>query len=238
MTDASNAERERNKRAAGEAAAAWVESGTTVGLGTGSTAIWAIRKLGELISSGELSDIVAVPTSRASADAARELGIPLTTLADVSNIDLTIDGADEVDPRLELIKGGGGALLHEKIVAQATRREVIVVDSAKPSPRLGTNHGLPVEILPFAAAAETDFLTSLGARVALRVADGQPFVTDEANHILDCDFGPIADLAELDTQLHTRAGIIEHGLFLGLTADLLIAGPDGVEHRTRPEREA
>src|SRR5680860_1530122 len=147
--------RDRNKRVAGEAAAAWVESGTTVGLGTGSTAIWAIRKLGALIKSGDVRDVVAVPTSRASADAARELGIPLTTLAEVAHIDLTIDGADEVDPDLNLVKGGGGALLHEKIVAQATRREVIVVDSAKPSPRLGTRHVLPIEIVPFAAAAET-----------------------------------------------------------------------------------
>jgi len=235
MADETGADREQNKRVAGEAAAAWVESGTTVGLGTGSTAIWAIRKLGALIKSGDVRDVVAVPTSRASADAARELGIPLTTLAEVAHIDLTIDGADEVDPDLNLVKGGGGALLHEKIVAQATRREVIVVDSAKPSPRLGTRHVLPIEIVPFAAAAETDFLSSLGAQVVLRVgADGRPFVTDEANHILDCDFGPIPDLGELDARLHTRAGIVEHGLFLGLTADLLVAGPNGVEHRTRP----
>ena len=235
MADETGADREQNKRVAGEAAAAWVESGTTVGLGTGSTAIWAIRKLGALIKSGDVRDVVAVPTSRASADAARELGIPLTTLAEVAHIDLTIDGAYEVDPDLNLVKGGGGALLHEKIVAQATRREVIVVDSAKPSPRLGTRHVLPIEIVPFAAAAETDFLSSLGAQVVLRVgADGRPFVTDEANHILDCDFGPIPDLGELDARLHTRAGIVEHGLFLGLTADLLVAGPNGVEHRTRP----
>lgn len=235
MADGPNTDREHNKRVAGEAAVKWVESGTTVGLGTGSTAIWAIRKLGALITSGDLGDIVAVPTSRASAHAAAELGIPLTTLEEVSHIDLTIDGADEVDPDLNLVKGGGGALLHEKIVAQATRREVIVVDSAKPSACLGTKHELPVEIVPFAAAIETDFLASLGAKVVLRRSDdGQPFVTDEANHILDCDFGPIADLDKLDAQLHARAGIVEHGLFLGLTADLLIAGPDGVEHRTRP----
>jgi ribose 5-phosphate isomerase A len=225
--------RTAQKQEAGERAVDWIESGMTVGLGTGSTAIWAIRRIGALFAAGELRDIVGVPTSDASAAAAADLGIPLATLATVTAIDVTIDGADEVDPALNLIKGGGGALLHEKIVAQASRRNVIVVDAAKPSPRLGTLHVLPVEVVPFSGAAERAYLESIGATVATRTApDGSAFVTDEGNVILDCDFGPIDDLGRLDALLHARAGIAEHGLFLGLTTDLLIAGPDGVEHRT------
>jgi ribose 5-phosphate isomerase A len=178
---------------------------------------------------------VGVPTSRASADSAEQAGIPLTSLADVSRVDLTIDGADEVDPALNLVKGGGGALLHEKIVAQASAREVIVVDDGKPSPRLGTKRRVPVEVVPFAAAAEQVYLESLGATVARRdAASGAPFVTDEGNLVFDCDFGPIDDLERLDGRLHARAGIVEHGLFLGLATDLLVAGTGGVEHRTRP----
>jgi ribose 5-phosphate isomerase A len=227
--------RDRQKQEAGERAVDWVESGMTVGLGTGSTAIWAIRRIGALLASGELRDIVGVPTSDASTAAATDLRIPLATLATVSAIDVTIDGADEVDPELNLVKGGGGALLHEKIVAQSSAREVITVDAAKPSPKLGTLRVLPVEIVPFSEAAERAFLESIGATVVTRTgADGAVFVTDEANHILDCDFGPIDDLERLDALLHARAGIVEHGLFLGLTTDLLIAGPDGVEHRARP----
>jgi len=228
--------RSRQKQVAGERAVDWIESGMTVGLGTGSTAIFAIRRIGALVASGELRDIIAVPTSNASRSVAVELGIRLADLDhDVTSIDVTIDGADEVDPELNLVKGAGGALLHEKIVAQASRREIIVVDGAKPSPRLGTLHGLPVEVVPFGAAAETAYLRSLGAGVVPRVgAHATVFVTDETNIILDCDFGPIDDLERLDALLHARAGIVEHGLFLGLTTDLLVAGPDGVEHRTAP----
>ncbi len=223
----------RQKQEAGERAVDWIESGMTVGLGTGSTAIFAIRKIGSLVASGELRDIVGVPTSNASAAAAIDLAIPLATLETVTSIDVTVDGADEVDPALNLVKGGGGALLHEKIVAQASRRNVIVVDAAKPSPRLGTLHVLPVEVIPFAVAAERAYLESIGATVATRTSpEGTVFVTDESNLILDCDFGPIDDLERLDALLHVRAGIVEHGLFLGLTTDLLIAGPDGVDHRT------
>jgi ribose 5-phosphate isomerase A len=228
--------RAREKQEAGERAVDWIESGMIVGLGTGSTVIFAIRKIGSCIASGELRDITGVPTSNASKAAALEIGIPVTDLAgDVTTIDVTIDGADEVDPALNLVKGGGGALLHEKIVAQASRREVIVVDAGKPSARLGTRHVLPVEVIPFSAAVERAYLESIGATVVARTqADGSAFVTDEGNVILDCDFGPIDDLERLDALLHARAGVVEHGLFLGLTNDLLIAGPDGVEHRTAP----
>jgi ribose 5-phosphate isomerase A len=229
MTDA----RDDAKRAAGEHAAAWVESGMVVGLGTGSTAVHAIRRIGERLRDGSLRDVLGVPTSSASERLAIELGIPLTTLAEHPVVDLTIDGADEVDPRLDLVKGGGGALFHEKVVAQASLREVIVVDDAKLSEALGTRHVLPVEVARFGATPEAEYLEDLGAAVVLRRTEtGEPYLTDEGNWILDCDFGPIADPEQLGARIGRRAGVVEHGLFLGLTTDLVIAGPDGIEHRT------
>ena len=226
---------EERKRAAGELAASWVESGTVVGLGTGSTAVHAIRAIGARLAAGELREVVGIPTSRASETLAAEVGIPLTTLADQPVIDLTIDGADEVDPALDLIKGAGGALWREKIVAQASVREVIVVDDSKPSPVLGTNFVVPVEVAQFGWRPEAEYLDDLGATAVIRRApDGTEYVTDEGNWILDCRFGPIADAARLASRLDRRAGIVEHGLFLGLATELLVAGPDGVEHRTRP----
>jgi ribose 5-phosphate isomerase A len=222
------------KRAAADRAVEWVESGMTVGLGTGSTAIWAIRAIGAALADGRLRDIVAVPTSNESDRHARDLRIPIVTLAEHPAIDLTIDGADEVDAALNLIKGHGGALLREKVVAQASRREVIVVDDSKPSPQLGTKMSLPVEVLQFAAAVERAYLESLGATVTMRGGDASPFVTDEGNWIYDCDFGPIDDCEHLSAQLHERAGVVEHGLFISLTTDLLVATPHGVDHRARP----
>jgi ribose 5-phosphate isomerase A len=224
---------DQRKRAAAERAVEWVESGMTVGLGTGSTAVWAIRAIGAALQDGRLHDIVGVPTSRVSEHDARAAGIPIATLAERPVVDLTIDGADEVDPALNLIKGHGGALLREKVVAQASRREVIVVDDSKPSPQLGTKMSLPVEVLQFAAAIERAYLESLGAHVTQRGGEATPFVTDEGNWIYDCAFGPIDDVDRLSAQLHERAGIVEHGLFLGLTSDLLIAAETGVDHRTR-----
>jgi ribose 5-phosphate isomerase A len=228
-------DRDELKRAAGEQAVEWVEPGMVVGLGTGSTAVWAIRRIGELLASGSLSGIVGIPTSSASEELARELGIPLSTLSDHPVIDLTIDGADEVDPELNVIKGGGGALLHEKIVAQASLREVIVVDEAKLSPALGTLHPLPVEVVPFAERTEEEYLADMGASVVMRRhADGSTYVTDEGNWILDCTFGPIADVARLSDLISRRAGVVEHGLFLGLATDLLVASATGIEHRPAP----
>jgi ribose 5-phosphate isomerase A len=139
-----------------------------------------------------------------------------------------------VDPDLNLIKGGGGCLLYEKLVAQASRREIIIVDASKPSPRLGTKWALPVEVIPFCWGAQRRFLEGLGARVTVRQGrDGQPFRTDEGNLILDCAFGPIADAYALARELDARTGIVEHGLFLGIATDLLVAGDTGIEHRTR-----
>ena len=223
----------RLKQLAGERAAALVESGMVVGLGTGSTAIFATRRIGERLRDGELKDLVAIATSRATDAAARELGIPLLGDDIPRGVDITIDGADEVDPNLDLIKGGGGALLREKVVAQATRRRVIVVDDSKLSPRLGTRWPLPVETTLFGWQSQLRFLESLGATVVQRIVDGAPFRTDQGNMILDARFGPIADPAALAATLGARAGIVEHGLFIGIADDLIIAGAAGVRHVTR-----
>jgi ribose 5-phosphate isomerase A len=226
---------DEEKQAAGELAASWVEPGMVVGLGTGSTAVHAIRAIGARIASGELREVIGVPTSRASEAEARSAGIPLATLGDQPVVDLTIDGADEVDPALDLVKGAGGALWREKMVAQASVREVIVVDASKPSAQLGTHSVVPVEVSQFGWRPEADYLDDMGATVTVRRGDdGAEFVTDEGNWILDCAFGPIADPSRLAASLDRRAGIVEHGLFLGLATDLLVAGPAGVEHRTRP----
>jgi ribose 5-phosphate isomerase A len=221
------------KQAAAEYAVRYVESGMTVGLGTGSTAIFAIRHIGTLLQSGKLKNIVGFATSRASWDAAVELKIPMLTEDLPKPIDVTIDGADEVDPQLNLIKGGGGALLREKLVAQATAREIIVVDESKLSPRLGTLHVLPIEVLPFGWRSQSRFLESLGARFIVRqAADGKEYRTDQGNMILDCDFGPIANPTELAIKLKARAGIVEHGLFLNLTHSVVVGSASGVRELT------
>jgi ribose 5-phosphate isomerase A len=226
------AERAREKQQAAASAVAYVQSGMVVGLGAGSTAILASRRIGQLLREGRLRDIVGVPCSSAIEAEARALGIPMT-LDPPDMVDLTIDGADEVDPELNLIKGGGGALLHEKIVAQASRREVIIVDESKLSPALGTHWALPVEVIPFGWHAQRRFLESLGARVTVRQQrDGTPFRTDQGNLMLDCAFGPIQQPQELAAKLDARTGIVEHGLFLGLATEVIVAGADGVRHLT------
>jgi ribose 5-phosphate isomerase A len=175
-----------------------------------------------------------VPSSLQIEAEARRLGIPLTTLDEHPVVDLTIDGADEVDPDLNLIKGGGGALLREKIVAQASRREIIVVDESKLSPALGARWAVPVEVVPFGWRSQAAYLESLGAQPILRLnSDGTPFTTDQGNLILDCDFGPISQPAQLAARLSERAGIVEHGLFLGLATDVIVAGVEGVRHLER-----
>ncbi len=223
----------RLKRDAAERAVSLVESGMIVGLGTGSTAIFATRRISELLESGALRDIVGVPTSAASENAARRLGVPLLDREWSGTIDITIDGADEVDPALNLIKGGGGALLWEKIVAQSSRREVIVVDESKLSTRLGTRWPVPIEVVAFGWRSQSDFIESLGGAASLRAEEGRPFETDEGNYVLDCAFGPIADVSALGDRLAGRAGIVEHGLFVGLATDLIVAGEGGIEHRVR-----
>jgi ribose 5-phosphate isomerase A len=229
-----NAELTREKQQAADRAVECVESGMVVGLGAGSTAILAVRRIGQLLREGRLRDIVGVPCSSAIEAEARALGIPIT-LDPPGAVDLTIDGADEVDPELNLIKGGGWALLHEKIVAQASLREIIIVDEGKLSPVLGTHWPLPVEVVPFGGHSQRRFLTSLGARVSVRQQhDGTPFRTDQGNLILDCAFGPIRQPAELAAKLDARTGIVEHGLFIGLATEVIVASVDGIRHLTPP----
>jgi ribose 5-phosphate isomerase A len=225
------------KKRAAERAVELIESGMVVGLGHGSTAILAVQRIAELLKEGKLSEVLGVPCSSQVEEAARNLGIPLTTLEEHPGIDLTIDGADEVDRNLDLIKGGGGALLREKIVAQASRREVIVVDESKLSPALGTQRALPVEVIPFGWQSQALYLESLGATVILRKENNEErFMTDQGNLILDCNFGPIADPESLAEALNGRTGVVEHGLFLGLATDLIVAYAEGVYHRTRKKR--
>jgi ribose 5-phosphate isomerase A len=217
----------QEKEAAGRAAAKLVRDGDVVGLGTGSTAYFAVVTLGERVKSG--LKIIGIPTSVQTADLARQLGIPLTTLDEHPEIDITIDGADEVDPKLNLIKGGGGALLREKVVASASKKMIVVADSAKIVPVLG-KFPLPVEVISFARTVVEHKIVSLGALPRLRTKpDGSPYLTDNGNQILDCSFGKIADPPALALALSNIPGIVEHGLFIGLAKLALVGRGDRVE---------
>ena len=224
------------KQQAADQVLTYIHSGMIVGLGAGSTAILAVRCLAEKLSRGELTGIQGIPCSRVIEAEARKLGIPLTTLEDHPVIDLTFDGADEVDPALNLIKGGGGALLREKIVAQSSRCEIIIVDETKLSPALGTHWAVPVEVIPFGWRTQFAYVESLGARPKLRPAPGDaPFVTDQGNYILDCTFGPLADPVALGARLDARTGIVCHGLFLGIANEVIVAGASGIRFLKRED---
>jgi len=213
-----------------------VASGMVVGLGTGETATYAIRRIGALLRAGALEDVEGVATSLATAAEAVRLGIPLLEESRATPADITIDGADEIDPALNLIKGRGGALLWEKIVAQTSRRVVIVADHSKLSPVLGTRSPLPVEVVSFGSRYQAEYLKRLipQAQISFRMAPGgSPVRTDQGNFILDCVTGPIEQPEELASRLQARAGVVAHGLFLGLATDVIVAGPSGIEHRTR-----
>lgn len=215
---------ENEKELAGRAAAKLVREGDVVGLGTGSTAYFAVVALGERVKAG--LKIVGIPTSIATADLAKKVGVPLTTLDEHPAIDITLDGADEIDPHLNLIKGGGGALLREKVVASASKKMVVISDSSKLVPALG-KFPLPVEVISFARAVVERKIAGLGASVKWRTrADGSPYLTDNGNPILDCSFGTIADPAVLARTLSDTPGVVEHGLFIGL-AKLALVGRGG-----------
>jgi ribose 5-phosphate isomerase A len=212
---------DQEKQAASRASVQFVRDGNVVGLGTGSTAAYAVRELGEKVRSG--LKIRGIPTSVRTQELAAQLGIPLTTLDEVQQIDVTIDGADEFDPQLNLIKGGGGALLREKIIASASKAVVIIADSSKQVATLG-KFPLPVEVIPFAEALVAKKISALGASVKLRSrADGTTFITDEGHHILDCHFGQIPDPPTLARKLSDMPGIVEHGLFIGMASVVLVA---------------
>lgn len=222
------------KQMAAERGASLVESGMVLGLGSGTTATLVVRAIGRRLREGSLRNVVGVPSSSAIAAVARESGVPLTTLEEYPVLDLDLDGADEVDPNLNLIKGLGGALLWEKIVAVASKRVVILVDDSKLVDRLGTKAPLPVEVIPFGWRSHLPFVESLGGKPELRAnADGRPFVTDEGNYILHCRFDGIADPASVEQKLLCRAGVVATGLFLGIAQEIIIGRASGVEVRKR-----
>ncbi len=223
---------EKLKRQAAERAMAFVRPGMKLGLGTGSTARHFVDLIGEAVKRG--LDVVGVPTSEATFRQAQALGVPLATLDEIAELDLTVDGADEIDPALRLIKGGGGALLREKIVASSSRRMVAIADSTKRVARLG-RFPLPVEIVPFGLASTRRRVeraaasVGLGGAIELRRRDGAIFVTDGGHYILDCAFGAIPDPDALNQALAAVCGVVEHGLFIGMATTAIFAGPNGIE---------
>jgi ribose 5-phosphate isomerase A len=209
------------KEGAARASLKYIKDGQVVGLGTGSTAACFIRLLGEEVKKG--LQIRGIPTSVRSGEQAANLGIPLTTFDECQQIDVTVDGTDEVDPQLRLIKGGGGALLREKIVASASKQYVIIADATKHVPVLG-KFPLPVEVIKFAQALVSKRIAALGAEVTLRRnSDGSPYLTDEGNYILDCHFSKIRGADGLANKLSDMPGVVEHGLFINMASVVLIA---------------
>lgn len=213
------------KQQVGKAAADCVESGSIVGLGTGSTTAFAIQFLGDRLQSGELKDIKGVPTSFQASVLAKQYGIPLTTLDEVDHIDIAIDGADEVDPQLNLIKGGGAAHTQEKIVDSLAAQFIVVVDSSKLVDRLGSTFLLPVEVIPMAVSPVMRAIAKLGGKPELRmgVKKAGPVITDQGNMVIDVKFEAIDNPAELEKTLNNIPGVLENGLFVGV-ADLVLVG--------------
>ncbi len=234
MSEATLSDRDRQKQAAAQAAVDLVEDGMLVGLGTGSTAAFAIAALGRRVRDG--LRIAAIPTSERTAAHARELGIPLTSFAEHQRLDLTIDGADEVArDTLHLIKGHGGALLREKIVASASARLVIIADASKLVDRLGAASAVPVEVVPFGWQTTQRRLAAVGAAATPRVAgDGKLFVSDGGNVTLDCAFGAIDDPPALEQAICSIVGVIDCGLFIGLASQVVLAEAAGIRHLRRP----
>jgi len=212
----------------------FVPAGGTVGLGTGRAAAAFIRALGGRMRQG--LRVQGVPTSQAATLLGREFGIPLVGLADVESIDVTVDGADEVDPHLNLIKGYGGALVRERIVAAASRQEIILVGSEKLVPVLGSRGKLPVEVIPFATAWCVRQLRTLGCEPVMRMNDGEPFRSDNGNHILDCGIRPLADPAALERALQATPGVVGTGLFLGMASVVLVGDAEGIRELRRPSQ--
>jgi ribose 5-phosphate isomerase A len=218
------------KKKAAEKACEFIQDGMIIGMGSGSTTMYALERIGELIRGGHLKKVIGIPSSLNTAKLAGKFGIPLTDFKNHAQIDLTLDGADEVDHNLNMIKGGGGAHLREKIVFQASKRNIVVVDKSKLSQKLGSKRPVPIEILPFAVEVESQFLESIGAKINLRkIEDGNPYLTDQQNLIIDASFGIIEKPDELDSLLNSRAGIMAHGLFIGMASEVIVAGEEGIQ---------
>lgn len=226
------------KHRAAEAALKYVKSGMTVGLGTGSTAKIFIDLLGQAIRTGQLTNIRGLPTSVRSEEQARQLGIEVVDFSIVESVDVTIDGADEVSPALDLIKGLGGALLREKVVAQNSRKLIIIVDDSKLVPHLCGKGRLPVEVAPFSRYASERFLRSLDGDPVLRLnPDNTPYVTDNGNFIFDCMFPPITQPGPFDQMLRDRAGIVETGLFVKIASVVIVADDQDIHELKRDDED-
>jgi ribose 5-phosphate isomerase A len=227
-------EQNRWKRAVAEAAAKRAQDGMVLGLGSGSTATMFVAELGRRVKEERLR-VIGVPTSESTAAQARELGIPLGTLAEQAAIDLTIDGADEVETgSLALIKGHGGALLREKIVAAASRRMLVVADRTKIVEQLGSRESVPVEVVPFGWKQTLAKLGTLGAKATLRLKeDGTPYVTDGGHYIVNCWFGAMKEPREVADAMDHIVGVVEHGIFIGFATEVLVGGADGVKELKR-----
>lgn len=219
-------EQEEMKKQAAEKAVQYIEDGMVVGLGTGSTVDFAIRKIGEMVKTG--LKIEGVPTSLKTKRLAAELKIPLIELDDHTEIDITIDGADEVDSNLNLIKGGGGALTREKIIAFYSKKVIIIVDETKIVKGLGCDCSLPVEITRFGWSATKKTLEGLGCTADLRRIMEEAFITDNQNYIIDCDFGKIADPEVLEKEINNTPGVLENGLFIGLADEVIVGSKQGM----------
>jgi len=226
------ADRERMKQLACQRAAKEVQDGMVLGLGTGSTVYYFLHELGRMVREGVR--LTGVPTSVQTAQLATQLAIPLTTLDDQPHLDLAVDGADEVDDHLNLVKGAGGALLREKIVAASAVRFLVVVDDGKLVTRLGARYPLPVEVVPFGHTPAIRAVEGLGARVTLRCgANGQTWISDNGNYILDCYFGPIADPVALQKALLAIPAVVESGLFLNMADTVIVGHAEGVRLLSR-----
>ena len=212
------------KRLAAEKAVEWVKDGMILGLGTGSTARWAIQKIGERVKQG--LQVRAVASSENSARLATEVNIPMTLFSEINGIDLTIDGADEEKKKKSLIKGGGGALLREKIIASNSKKFIVVIDASKMVPHLG-KFPLPVEVVPFAENLTQQKIIALGCEAKWRMDKGKKYITDNGNLILDCSFGKIDDPSKLNQQLHFIPGVVETGLFVNMKPIIVVGHPDG-----------
>lgn len=214
------------KKATAELAVEYVEDGMVLGLGSGTTVYWLLKRLGELVDQG--LNIKGIPSSLRTEGWAKEFGIPLTDFSEVEMLDLAIDGADEIDPDFQLTKGGGGSLVREKLVNAHARQVIIIADGSKMVDRLG-NFPLPVEVLQFAWQRTADKIAALGATPVLRERDGEVFVSNNGNYILDCAFGSIEDPRALHKELKLLLGVVETGLFIDMTDKVILAGPEGAQ---------
>jgi len=221
------------KQKTGEEAVNWVESGMTIGIGTGTTINWFIKALAKKIEAGFVC--TGVPTSEQTKKLASELKIPLLELNDVDSIDLAIDGADQIDPKMQLIKGGGSAFLQEKMVAAASKKLVIIADSSKLVNQLGS-FPLPVEVIPYGwKQARKHVLALYDIEITLRKKDGDPFITDHGHYIIDCHFGHIDELRSLSDSLNNIPGVVDNGLFIDMAKAAIIGYPDGTVKTIYPE---